>query len=359
MSVDKKRQALEKEIAAERAEERKAVPKAEVKSSPKPKPKREKTAPAVRPKFLFLAVVVALLVAFGWIAGPTIGERLSRGYASLFGNDPAPSEAPAITLEELGSRVEALAARLQAIEQQETPDLVALTTRLQKLEARIAAVASGRLPAEGIPKPAAAETKMALETLQARLSALEARTVNTAAGEGLSLVAALLAQRAEAGRPYRVELLRLEAMLPGLSETDRQEAAALVAQLRPLARSGVASQQAIRQAFSPLIYETLSARGRFGNESEWRKIWAEISSLIVVRRTGEVEGENLEARLARAELRLADDDLAGAVAELGTIEDVARVPLEGWLADARTRLEVIAAVSALELLIDEASRRKE
>lgn len=357
MSVDKKRQALEKEIAAEHVSARNAAPKEKV--EPGPKPKGEKTGRAVRPKFLFVAVVVALLVAFGLIAGPTIGGWLSRSYESLFSSDPAPTEAPAITLEELGSRVEALAAMLEEIEQQETPDFVALTTRLQKLEARIATAVSVRPPAEGTPNPAAEETKVAVETLQARLSALEARTVGTATGEGLSLVAALLAQRAEAGRPYRVELLRLEAMLPGLFETGRQEAAALVARLRPHARSGVVSQQAIRQAFSPLIFEALTSRGRFGDESEWRKIWAEVSSLIVVRRTGEVEGENLEARLARAELRLAADDLAGAVAELGAIEDAARAPLEGWLADARTRLEVIEAVTVLELLIDEASRLKE
>ncbi len=359
MSVDKKRQALEEEIAAERAGARLAAPKEKVESSPKPRPKGEKTDRAVRPSFLFLAVVVALLVAFGLIAGPTIGDWLSRNYASLIGNDPAPAEAPAITLEELGDRVEALAARLEAIEQQETPDLAALTARLQKLETQIAAAVSGRPPAEGIPNPVAEETKMAVETLQARLSALEARSVDTAGGVDLSLVAALLAQRAEAGRPFRVELLRLEAMLPGRSETGRQEAAALVAQLRPHARSGVASQQAIRRAFSPLIFEALTSRGRFGDESEWQKIWAEISGLIVVRRTGEVEGENLEARLARAESRLATDDLAGAIAELGAIEDAARAPLEDWLADARTRLEVIEAVAALELLIDEASRLKE
>lgn len=359
MSVDKKRQALEEEIAAKRASARKAVPKEKVGPSPKPKPKGEKAGRAVRPKFLFLAAAVALLVAFGLIAGPTIGEWLNRNYASLFGNDPAPIEAPAFTLEELGSRVEALAARLEAIKQQETPDLAALTARLQELEARIEATVSGWPPAEGIPNPAAEETKAAVETLRARLLALEARTVNTAGGEGLSLVAALLAQRAEAGRPFRVELLRLEAMLPGLSATGRQEAAALVAQLHPHARSGVASQQAIRQAFSPLIFEALTSRGRFGDEGEWRKLWAEISSLIVVRRIGEVEGENLEARLARAELRLAVDDLAGAVTELGAIGDAARAPLEGWLADARTRLEVIEAVTVLELLIDEASRLKE
>lgn len=359
MSVDKKRQAMEEEIAAERASARKAAPKEKVEPGPKPKPKGEKTGRAVRPKLLFLAVVVALLVAFGLIAGPTIGDWLNRSYGNLMGTDPETAEVTALTPTEIEGQVEALAARLEAIEQREAPDLAALAARLQKLEARIAAVASGRPPAEGIPNPAAAETKMALETLQARLSALEARTVDTAGGEGLSLVAALLAQRAEAGRPFRVELLRLEAMLPKLSGTGRQEAAALVARLRPYARSGIASQQAIRQAFSPLVFEVLTARGRFGDQSEWRKIWAEISSLIVVRRIGQVEGENLEARLARAELRLAADDLAGAVAELGAIEDAARVPLEGWLADARTRLEVIAAVTALELLIDEASRLKE
>jgi hypothetical protein len=359
MSVDKKRQALEEEIAAERAKAKKSAPKDKVKPGLKPKPKDKKRGQAARPKFLFVAAAAVIFVALGLTAGPKIGDWLNRSYDNLIGTDSETAGGPAITLDDLDARVAGLASRLEAIEQQDTPDLSALIVRLEELEAQFAAVAGGQRPVEGIPDAATDETRAVIEALQVRLSAVEARKVGTAGSESLSLVVALLAQRAVAGRSFRVELSRLEARLPTLSETEWQEAAALIERLRPQARSGVATQQAIRLAFPPLIVEALTSPGRYGEESAWRKIWAEISGLIVIRRTGEVEGEDLEARLARAELRLQGGDLYGAVAEVGAIEDAARVPLEGWLADARQRLEVIETVIALELLIDEVSRSKE
>ena len=124
-----------------------------------------------------------------------------------------------------------------------------------------------------------------------------------------------------------------------------------------LKRDPAASKKRI--PLSPLVLEALTAPSRFGDESRWQKIWAEISSLILVRRTGDIEGEDLEARLARAEVRLGEGDLAAAVAEIGAIKDAARTPLEDWLADARTRLEVTEAATRLELLIDESARPKE
>ena len=369
MSVDKKRKALEEEIAAERASVKKVAPqeKPEAAGSAKPKTKLKgkELAPTVRPKFVLGVAAAVLLVVFGLLAGPSIGRWLDRSYQSFFGSDEAPLVAevteapPAITLSQLKDQVDALAAKLQAVEQQELPDLAALMARLRELETRVATAAGGQAPLAASPDPAAAETKALVEVLAERLSALEARKVDASGNEGLSLVSALLLERVEAGRPFRVELIRIETLLASLSLSDRTIVSDHLAILRPHARSGVVSQQAIREDFSALIFETLTASGRFGEDSEWDKIWAEFTSLVVIRRTGDVTGDDLESRLARAEFRLSMSDLAAALEEVGAIEAVARAPLEGWLADARMRLNVVQAAAALELLIDQATRARE
>jgi hypothetical protein len=62
--------------------------------------------------------------------------------------------------------------------------------------------------------------------------------------------------------------------------------------------------------------------------------------LVSVRHAaGEVEGDDPDARLARAEFRLLQGDLASALTEVEAVEGPAAEPLAGWLVDARARLE--------------------
>jgi hypothetical protein len=65
-----------------------------------------------------------------------------------------------------------------------------------------------------------------------------------------------------------------------------------------------------------------------------------------VRRTGEISGQSPEAVVARAEVRLQAGDLAGAVAEMTTLEG--QLPEnDAWLARARLRLAAERALDAL------------
>jgi hypothetical protein len=79
----------------------------------------------------------------------------------------------------------------------------------------------------------------------------------------------------------------------------------------------------------------------------WRPVAERLSSLVNWRRTDAVDGNTAEAIVARAEQRLAADDLAGAIAELEKLQGPAAAAMQGWLAEARARAAADAAVARL------------
>ncbi|HEX6980927.1 MAG TPA: mitofilin family membrane protein, partial [Alphaproteobacteria bacterium] len=81
--------------------------------------------------------------------------------------------------------------------------------------------------------------------------------------------------------------------------------------------------------------------------SWWRPLLDRLTSLVTIRRIGEVDGDTPEAVVARAERRLAADDLAGAVAELERLQGAPAAAAGSWLADARARLTAEAALAGL------------
>jgi hypothetical protein len=63
---------------------------------------------------------------------------------------------------------------------------------------------------------------------------------------------------------------------------------------------------------------------------------------------GDVVGDDAGARVARAEVRLAEGALAAAVAELEGLSGAPATAAAGWLDDARARLAADQAVAALQ-----------
>ena len=78
------------------------------------------------------------------------------------------------------------------------------------------------------------------------------------------------------------------------------------------------------------------------------RAWARLRSLVTVRPVGgDVAGDSPEAHLARAEARLDEGDLAGAVSELEALEGPAAEAAAPWLAGARARVAADQAIEAL------------
>ena len=74
---------------------------------------------------------------------------------------------------------------------------------------------------------------------------------------------------------------------------------------------------------------------------------ARLGALASLRRVGEVEGDDAEALLARAERRLAAGDLAAAADLVARLDGPAARELAPWLAQARARATLDAALAGL------------
>jgi hypothetical protein len=80
----------------------------------------------------------------------------------------------------------------------------------------------------------------------------------------------------------------------------------------------------------------------------WRGLGHSVSEVITVRPTGpDVEGDDTLARLARAEAKLGEGDLAAAAAEVRAMTGLAAETAAEWLAQAEARLAIEQAAAQL------------
>ena len=179
----------------------------------------------------------------------------------------------------------------------------------------------------------------ALDTLQPRVAEMEARVAaleakkedpDAAARAALGLALANLARAAETASPFRSELDAVASFLPNEP--------GLAALAGPSA-TGVATKASLKERFPALVQSVLDAERRAGASGLWARFVANARSLVTVRRTGEIAGEDTEAVIARMEERLRADDLAAAVDEGAKLKGAAAEAAAPWLAEARARVE--------------------
>jgi hypothetical protein len=235
----------------------------------------------------------------------------SQPPANVAALDPAAIDKLSKQNAALRDDVAALKAQLAAVDQ-------ALTARGQDAGGVAFALAVGNLGgALSTARPFAAELT-ALTELAAKDTALAAQVKE---------LTAPLAPRAAAGVPTLVELQsRFPATARAIVDAARQAAPAVV-------ENG--------DAESPSWYER--PLGWLSSAGDW------LSSQVSVRPVGEIAGDDAGARVARAEVRLSQNDLAAAVKELeGLSEAPAAAAAAAWLGDAQARLAVDQVVSALQ-----------
>jgi len=227
------------------------------------------------------------------------------------------------------------------------PDIAGLPARLDELERRLAETMSA--PATAADTLAALKvenerlrTEMAALTgelmlLRGQVTDLQGQSASRAA---LVLAVGQLRSALNGDGPFTGEIAALQALAG-----DDTTVLAAVAGVAPWAETGAPTLARLQAEFPALADAALAPSEGAGSWSE--RLLARLGKVVRVRRVGaDVEGSDLEARLARAEALLTAGDLAAAVAEL-TAAEAPQPALDAWLNGARGRLAAEAALSQL------------
>jgi len=187
-----------------------------------------------------------------------------------------------------------------------------------------------------------------LARMQEQLAALDTSREHGVSQQSLLLAAGQLQLAAARG-----ESIALPAtMIRKLADDDTRLTSAVSA-LQALGDKPVPTIAALRERFAALAAAAARAAGEAGGAPAgdtpmarwWSGVVGRLSQVISIRRVGEVPGTSDGARIARAEGRLIEADLAGAVANLDGVNGRSVEIFAGWLSDARARLALDRAVA--------------
>ncbi|MBL8700688.1 MAG: uroporphyrinogen-III synthase [Alphaproteobacteria bacterium] len=280
--------------------------------------------------------------------------------------DPAPAQLAAETaarldrieravapLQPVAAQAGATAQRLQQIE----ATLGGLGTKLDALAERLGAVerdlrqemARPREPAGADPASVAAVAGEAqkiagdLQKLRDDVARATAARTGARARDALLVTIGQLRESVASGRAFRDELAAVRALtaeMPALN--------AALDRLAPAAAQGAAPHARLKDAYAAAATRAIHA-ARLGQDDGawWRPLADRVTSLVSIRRVGEVEGDDVEAVLARAERRLEAGDLPAAIAGVATLKDAPAAAMAEWLALARARAAIDAALAEL------------
>ncbi|MGK9231109.1 uroporphyrinogen-III synthase [Inquilinus limosus] len=239
---------------------------------------------------------------------------------------PQPAPAPAAPAPEA---VAALEARVAALESAQAA--------VKTLSDTVATLSSGA--------QASGSTLAALQQQVDTVKATVERLRNSDTGaQALSLAAGQLRSALDTGAPLDETL----ALLRGLAQADPALAGAVTA-LEPAAK-GVPSRAALSTGFAQAAEAARKADQPQSGDWVDRSL-AVVQDLVTVRPApGEVEGNDTNAVLARAEGRLQRGDLAGAVDAVKALTGPAASSMAAWRGQAEARLAAESALQSLSAL---------
>lgn len=187
--------------------------------------------------------------------------------------------------------------------------------------------------------PPAASAEIA--RLTARIAALETREKSTSQAAAAALAAAALVEATQGARPFSDELTTLRAVAPGLPE---------LAALGRLAEAGAPTRAALAASFPDYAARAATASRAPGEGAGLAdRVGHALARVVSIRRVGEVTGEGVDARLARAERLVEDGDLDGALRVLDGLPPAAREALAPWRNRAERRAEIDRQAAALRV----------
>jgi hypothetical protein len=144
-------------------------------------------------------------------------------------------------------------------------------------------------------------------------------------------------------KPFAKQLAAVRAMVANDAEIN-----GVLDQMQPYADSGVETSDDLTRDFSRLAPNLVRTAIVGDGNSWWRQALYHIESVVSIRRTGaDVQGDSTDAVVARAEAKLDEDDLAGAIAMLQGLSGAAADLASPWIHDAQHRVSVDAAEADL------------
>ena len=239
------------------------------------------------------------------------------------------------------SRVDSLVSENEALKQQ----IASLTERLDQMSGLDAKVG---------------ELAPRLEALAPRLDALDQQVAALPKSNDQQHAVAMIVAVGElrsalAGdKSFAAELSTLNDLTQD-DEALRPRLKPIVDQLAPMADAGVPTLSQLAAAFPATEIARAGEAELAGEVTDdnwfkrfWRGLGHSISEVITVRPIGpDVEGDDTLARLARAEAKLGEGDLAAAVAEVKALTGLAAETAAEWLAQAEARLAIETAAAQL------------
>ena len=241
-------------------------------------------------------------------------------------------------------RIETVAQEVRAADASERVE--SLANRIEALETALADMDAAVRTTEARRAASLAELEARIDELAGRTRLLEVVQPGHVAGAAaLALAIGQLRDAALDGRPFSEPLSTVGALLaaeggisPGLARALRV--------LDDHAADGVATPNALRRKLSAEASAILHA-GAPGADGWVDETLRRLAAVVTVRRTGDVPGADVDARLARAEAELLSGDLAAAAAEVSALTGEAADAAAGWLALARARLTVESGLASL------------
>ena len=136
------------------------------------------------------------------------------------------------------------------------------------------------------------------------------------------------------GRPF-AEDLRLIKNMAG----DNVELQQSIDRLAPAAEKGVLSRPALQKEFKGLAADIVVAKLKGEEAGTQQKILERLSKLVKVRKVDNIEGQETDAVVARAQLLLDQGNIDGAMAELSTLKGAPADVAAPWMENARQAQE--------------------
>ncbi len=224
---------------------------------------------------------------------------------------------------------------------------------LAPIEARIAALEARPAPAPFDPSSLLDQLSRVADRVgrseqkvsegENRFSAAEASAGKRVA---LALGLAQISDLARAGLPFQAQLAQI-------GQAGDAAVAAAMQSLEGLAQRGAPTLEQLRARFPEAAKRALTASFAVESGDLIGELRSALARAITVRRVDPLasEGDDPESRLARAEALLAAGDLAGALAQLDKLPAQALAAIGDWIAPAKDRLSLEAAMRELSAAI--------